>query len=180
MDGWRIGIVTATGLMLMACRQTPSNESTQAAEQPPTIEASNIEHSNESAPVVLKLESTQLDRGRVSLLAHIDATSAFTIPVNLSVELPEGAKLVEGTQRETLQGLEAGRSTRAFVIELPEGVGSVKVVLDGKQPEGAFGFHAEKMYPELPKRQFIRGATPPSARPPIAPKAARSATGGAQ
>jgi hypothetical protein len=180
MRGWLLGMsAVAVSLIVGGCRSEPSTTTSSPPEQPAGTEVAS--HDAEQAPVVLTLETKAIDKGLYEILAHVDARAEYAIPVTLTIDVPQGGTLVDGELRQTLPGLIKGRNTRAFRVSMPDGAEPVKVTVDGKHPKGAYGFHAERLFPEQVKNTaFVTPKRAPMARPPVAPRVQRPVVGGVQ
>lgn len=166
-------VVAAAAAALVGCNNNPPQSSDKpagqvAAEQPSPSKLTDPGET--SAPFVLSLKGpeTPPDSGDIELSVTITAPREFKVPGTLKVLLPTGAKLISGSDSESLASIPAGETTRIFRVSLGGklGVGQqIKVVLDARLPNNAAGAHAERLYPELVAPQ----ATKPSSRVPPPP-----------
>lgn len=123
----------------------------------------------ENAPLLLSLNALSDEGGVLLLQARLDSRSGVSLPVELSVELPPGASLLDGSSRESVP-VPAGRTTRNFRIQYGEKRTPIKVIAHVVHPDRAWGIHAEKFYPEKPEKLIsVSPQKPPIARPPVAP-----------
>ncbi|RLB47857.1 MAG: hypothetical protein DRI90_25930 [Deltaproteobacteria bacterium] len=155
----------------------PVAEEAQPAQESNLPPASELEQSalvGMEAPFVLTLVTpTKVPdkAGVFEIEAQIKAPQELNAPAAISIELPKTAKLKKGEVREVLATLPGGLTTRTFEVELTEPLTDatpIKVVVDVKDPKGAFGAHAEKVYPMKPKAQksgSSRVPKPPAGRP---------------
>ena len=80
----------------------------------------------------------------------IEAPKGFEGDIKVSVELPKGAKLLEGEASEDLKELPSGKTTRSFTLLLgkaPTDEDPVKVIVEGQDAAKTFGARAERKYP---------------------------------
>ena len=149
-------------LALAGCETSP--RAPAPAESAPRV----ADPHEEKAPLQLSLEAASDANGVLDLRAHIDSPAGVSLPVELSVELPPGAKLVDGDARQSVP-VPAGRTTRNFRIERGATGAPVKVVAHVVHPAQAWGIHAEKFYPEQPKSVSFHPAKAPPWRGPPSP-----------
>lgn len=157
----------------------PATTEAPAAEAPaaeaPAPEKPAIEHSEAevSAPFVLALKGPENapETGDIELTATITAKRELKAPATIAITVPTGAKLVAGKETETLPTLPAGELVRVFRVTTNGKLDQpVKVTVDVKHPQGVFGAHAERTYPEQ-KVEYARPSKnvppPPVGRPPV-------------
>lgn len=158
-------LLTALAVLALAgCNTSPAPSA--APDQAQTPRASDPHE--EKAPLLLSLQAVADQGGVLELQAHLDASAGVSLPIELTVELPPGAKLVDGEARQSVP-VPAGRTTRSFRVAHDAPLGPIKVVAHVVHPDKAWGIHAEKFYPEKPKNlSFNPSRPPPLARPPIA------------
>jgi len=154
-------LAVLAGLALAGCEAPPAAPATTTQSAPKAADPHE-----EKAPLVLSLTAVSDENGVLELLANIDATAALPIPVELTISLPPDAKLVGGDERQSV-AVAAGRTGRTFRVAHSKDLAPIKVTAHAVHPKGAWGLHAEKLYPELPKTtSFTPGKAPPMARPP--------------
>ncbi len=158
-----------------------ANESAPAetpATEPAKLAAEDLEHSSmagaQEAPFVLRIETPDKppEIGKVFRIeARIKSAHGLNAPTTITIALPPTATLKKGLEREELGTLASGDTTRVFEFETSEPLTSatpIKVIVDSKDPGGAFGAHAERVYPEPQKAQKpgnSRVPKPPVGRP---------------
>jgi hypothetical protein len=159
----------------IAAAPAPSAEETAAtppakAEEAPKapLEASEGEA---LGPFVLTLRGPDKvpDQGEIELQAKIDAHKEFKVPATITVELPKGAKLTSGKDKESLASIPAGETLRTFKVAIAGKLEApIKVIVDARDPAGAMGAHAERAFPEA-KATYTRPSSkvppPPVGRP---------------
>lgn len=122
------------------------------------------------APVKLWLRGSG-DGKNLALHVDVEVITAADFPSTLVVSVPPGATLAKGAASQTISLAQAGKQGLDFQITSPTPLSDaapVRVTLDGKDPTGVSGFHAERRWPEKiaqppPPRS---GPTPPGGRPP--------------
>lgn len=159
--------VCLAGLALWGCETSPQpapeTKTGPAATTPSPSDPHEIQ-----APMVLSIEVVREEGNVLELNAHLDARAGLAAPVELTVALPEGTRLVQGESRQSVP-VPQGRTTRFFRFER-SGNAPVKVIAHAAPPGGAWGLHAEKSYPAAAEvAPVIKSPTPPAARPPVAP-----------
>ncbi|MCC6648696.1 MAG: hypothetical protein IT374_24420 [Polyangiaceae bacterium] len=145
-----------------------------AAEAPPKPAGTDLEKSTEAQPpfvLTLKGPDKVPDAGDFEVIAKIDARVALSTPATLVVTLPGGAKLVSGKDREALPSIAAGETLRTFKFSVTKMDGPIKIALDMRDPAGARGAHAERIFPETSPSMGITGAPAKTTRavppPPV-------------
>jgi hypothetical protein len=129
-------------------------------------------HAGEEPPMKLVLEPVDdaPESPVVTLRAHVDARGAFSVPVTLSIELPPGQRhaLLSPAESHRIDVTAAGRTTREFQVVRTAVQAPVKVIMDARDPNGAYGVHAEAWHPSAlaPAQDFVVPVRPPSVRPP--------------
>jgi hypothetical protein len=139
----------------------------QEPQQPPVLEHSPLAS---SAPFVVTLKgpTTPPQSGEVELTMVIDAAKPMKVPTNISVTLPSSAKLTSGQMKETLAELPGGKTTRTFKVSLSGKLTDpIRVIVDSKDPGGAFGARAERLYPETPEVQYNKPFSKSVPPPPV-------------
>jgi hypothetical protein len=131
----------------------PAQKSSPAAAEEPVLEHSEMAA---SAPFVLSLvtPTSMPDQGEIEVVANIDTPKTINAPASIVVQLPAGATLVGGKAEETLVDLPEGVTTRTFRVQLERkltGDAPMKVMVSVVDPNGAFGAHAVREYPQAPK-----------------------------
>lgn len=142
-------------------------EAQAGAVKKPTPE--EMEPSTEAQPpfvLSLKGPDTVPDAGEIELTAKIEARTAIATPAVLLVTLPGGAKLVSGKDREALPRVEAGETTRTFKFSVSKMDGPIKIALDMRDPSGARGAHAERLFPTTAPAGMAAPAKTTRAVPP--------------
>jgi hypothetical protein len=150
----------------------PKMEASRAEPAEPALKAENLERSqiDAQAPFVLTLD-TPADYnkpGEIEVKAQIDAPHTIDAPTAIAVSFPHGVQLVEGNKREQLADLPGGITTRTFRFKLTKGLtehAPIKVTVDMKHPGGAFGAHAERVFPKKVVQTPIKASNVP--KPPI-------------
>lgn len=162
--------------------QAAADETTAAKPDASELEKSSL--ADAEAPFVLKLDSNPKDlpdNGVVELTARIDAHHALATPTSISIELPAGAKLVSGEAKETLADLPAGTTTRVFKVALSQKLSDpIKVSVGMVDPNGRFGAHATRLFPEPAQPASVKTSrvpSPPVGRPGAGIKATRGGPG---
>jgi hypothetical protein len=147
----------------------PPAEAPQAATPP---EQAHPVDTAEQAPFVLTLRgpSSVPQVGDVQLEALISSPKGFNVPATLSIALPPGARLMSGQENEKLTTIPAGETRRIFKVTLTQKSETpIKVTIDARDPAGAMGAHAERLFPEPAEPVFTRPSRgvppPPVARP---------------
>ena len=148
--------------------QDVAAEQAAASEKQPSI----VDPGETAVPFVMTVKGpdTLPDSGEIELVVRVTAQHEFKVPGTLKVELPTAAKLVSGSESESLATIPAGETRRTFKVAVNGKLGpgqQIKVVLDARAPSGAMGAHSEQLYPETPKptRPSSRVPPPPIARP---------------
>jgi hypothetical protein len=126
------------------------------------------------APVKLWLRAAG-DPSNVSLHLEVEVLTASDFPGTLVVSLPPGATLAKGAASQSVSLTQTGKQGFEVQITSPTPLtdaAPIRVTLDGRDPSGASGFHAERRWPEKvaappPPRS---GPTPPGGRPPLPPR----------
>ncbi|MBI4702995.1 MAG: hypothetical protein HY744_17910 [Deltaproteobacteria bacterium] len=180
----RIVLTAFAAGALSACNASdgpasPRSEPAQSPQGPaarPALPAEDM-----AAPFVLSLRGPEKppDKGELAIEARLSAPRAMKAPVTIEIVLPKGVKLTEGKEREELAALPEGVTARSFKMELVEGLAApVKVVVDMRDPGGAFGAHAEQLYPKpeakLPQPYGKGVPPPPEGRPGAGPSPKRA------
>jgi hypothetical protein len=157
-------LLTALAVVALAgCETSP-----RASAQPDPAPRVSDPH-EEKAPLLLSLHAVADKDGVLELQAHLNASGGVSLPVNLSVELPPGAKLLDGEARQSVV-VPPGRTTRSFRVFHDTPLAPIKVVAHVVHPDNAWGIHAEKFYPEAAKEAtYLPARPPPVARPPVVP-----------
>lgn len=149
---------------------------TPLAAAPTPVEANPPAHpvdSAEQAPFVLTLQgpSALPQSGDVEIVALISSTKGFNVPATLSIALPPGARLMAGQESEKLAAIPTGETRRIFKITLTQKTDTpIRVVIDARDPAGAMGAHAERLFPEPAEPVFTRpnrGVPPPPVARPL-------------
>lgn len=156
----RTGVLAVAGFALMACdsaQPAPSERSEAEHRAPTQPEKAELEKPPQKpvkqvvAPFTVSLQApVQAKAGKVELTAVIDSPKGFVGDIDVKVELPEGAKLLEGEATENLKELPAGKTTRSFELLLgtaPTEQAPVKVIVEGQDAAKTFGARAERKYP---------------------------------
>jgi hypothetical protein len=108
----------------------------------------------------------------------VNVIDTSDIPTTLVIVLPAGATLTKGKASETVSMASAGKKTFDYHLSSPVALTEqtpVRAVLDGRDPQGRSGFHAERRWPERkeggapPKSSHT---PPPGGRPPMPPRKA--------
>jgi hypothetical protein len=118
------------------------------------------------APVILVLRGPDPmpASGDIQLNLEIRVNEAISVPTYLQLMLPQGAQLLSGAPTETLTLPQAGTLTRSYMVRLNGPLQApIMAVADAKDPNGAFGFHAERKYPA----PASVGINPNPNRPPV-------------
>lgn len=165
-------VVAGASLALVAGMALSPRPSAPAAVPQQQEAAQEPAHYGHIVPMVLTLKGpeAQAPSGDIPLDLTIKVNTALHGPVQLKVNVPPGATLVQGEAVETLMLNKVGTSTRHYVVR-SEGPlrGEVTVVADMRDGN-KFGLRAERKYPE---RQVTVSnlplARPPVARPGMAP-----------
>jgi hypothetical protein len=129
--------------------------------------------SAEQAPFVLTLQgpSALPQSGDVELVALIASPKGFNVPATLSIALPPGARLMAGQENEKLAAIPTGETRRIFKITLTQKTDTpIRVVIDARDPAGAMGAHAERLFPEPAEPVYTRpnrGVPPPPVARPL-------------
>ena len=121
-----------------------------------------------SAPLVLALRGPDPlpAGGTFDLTVDLQASGPLRLPVTLTVALPSGVTLAAGRAVETFADLPAGATRRTFSFTLSGPLAApIVVTADGRDPGGAMGFHAERMFPE-PRQGGVRVPMVPGAGGP--------------
>jgi hypothetical protein len=159
---------------LVGCNQSPAQSSDKPAGEVAAEQAASkpsiVDPGEQSVPFVMTVKGPDAlpESGEIELAVKITAQKEFRVPGTLKVLLPTSAKLVSGNETESLASIPAGETTRVYRVSLGGklGVGQqIKVVLDARAPNAAYGAHSEQMYPEIQQPQ----ATKPSSRVPPPP-----------
>ncbi len=134
---------------------TPPVAATPAAQADPPKKPTpdEMEPSVEAQPpfvLSLKGPDSVPDAGDFEITAKIEARVAIATPAMLVVTLPGGAKLVSGKDREALPRVDAGETSRTFKFSVSKMDGPIKISLDMRDPSGARGAHAERLFPLTP------------------------------
>ncbi len=162
-----------------ACNQTPAEPTPAPAQAKAAVEAKagldahDLEHTELNAPYVLKLitptaaavDGVYAKAGEtVTVKAVVTAPAALKVPVKLSLKLPTGATLDQGTAAEDLK-MPKGKLSRTFKVKLTKDLteaAPIKVAATLTDPNGAFGAKAERLYPApTTKVSKVRKAVPP-------------------
>lgn len=172
----RYSLLISGAVVALACSRVPESAPEKPAAAPakaPAEEVSMVEHSPFQVPFTLTLlPVAETDEGRrVELTAVIDAPRATSVPIELSVTLPEGARVVSGLAKESVP-LAGGKTMRKWIVEAPTKLDAsrqIKIAADQKGPNGAWGAHAERAYPveAVALRRSPTVPPPPVARPPV-------------
>lgn len=172
----RYTLLISGAALALACSRVPESAPEKpAAEAPkaPAQEVSMVEHSPFQVPFTLTLlpAAESAEGLRVELTAVIDAPKATSVPIELSVTLPEDARLVSGPEKESLS-LPSGKTMRKWVVEAKSKLDArhpIKISADQKGPDGAWGAHAERAYPAeaVALRRSPAVPPPPVSRPPV-------------
>ena len=141
---------------------------------PPVLEHSPLAS---GAPFVVTLKGPPEapEKGEVELTMVIDAAKQMKVPTTIAVTVPKGATLKSGLAQETLSELPAGQTTRTFKVSISSRLSDpIRVVVDTKDPGGAFGARAERLYPAPAEIQYEKPYSgkvppPPGGRPPTGP-----------
>ena len=86
----------------------------QAAPPPPPL----VEHDVLAAPFTVQWAVRESSEGRVVLVARIDKTQELPAPLQVTVQVPDGATLERGP-REYQLGVERGVDEKVFVVAFP-------------------------------------------------------------
>ena len=155
----------ATALALTAgC--TPGGS--QSAAEGPASAALEPGLPSVAAPLVLALRGPDPlpAGGTFDLTVDLQASGPLRLPVTLTVALPSGVTLAAGRAVETFADLPAGATRRTFSFTLSGPLAApIVVTADGRDPGGAMGFHAERMFPE-PRQAGVRVPMVPGAGGP--------------
>lgn len=155
---------------------TPAHELAAATPTPAPVEAPQpSEHVDtaEQAPFVLTLRgpSTMPKSGDLDLEALISSPKGYNVPATLSIALPAGARLTAGKENEKLTTIPAGETRRIFKVTLVDKTDEpIRVTIDARDPAGAMGAHAERLFPEPAEPVFTRpnrGVPPPPVARPL-------------
>jgi hypothetical protein len=109
------------------------------------------------APVVLNLRGPDPvpAQGDIKLDVEIQVREPIKVPTYLNVMVPPGAQLLSGAPSETLTLNAAGTLMRTYMVRLNGPLTQpIIATAEAKDPNGAFGFRAEKRYP-------VQGAAAP-------------------
>jgi hypothetical protein len=157
-------LLTALAVVALAgCETSPR------ASAPPDPAPRVSDPHEEKAPLLLSLHAVADKDGVLELQANLDASAGVSLPVDLSIELPSGAKLLDGEARQSVP-VPPGRTTRSFRVAHDAPLAPIKVVAHVVHPDNAWGIHAEKFYPEVTKgAAYLPARPPPMARPPLVP-----------
>ncbi|MCS6902073.1 MAG: hypothetical protein RMJ98_20820 [Myxococcales bacterium] len=156
-------LITLAVVALVGCETSPR------ASTPPDPAPRVSDPQEEKAPLLLSLQAAADKDGVLELQAHLKASGGVSLPVDLSVELPAGAELLDGEARQSVS-VPPGRTTRSFRIAYSAPLAPIKVVAHVVHPDKAWGIHAEKLYPEPTKvPAYLPARPPPMARPPVLP-----------
>lgn len=157
-------ILTASALCacvaLSAC-STSSNGS--GAQTNPTVGPAE---QGMRAPVVLVLRGPDPmpASGDIKVDLEVRVNEPITVPTYLQVMVPQGAQLLSGAPSETLTLAQAGTLTRSYMVRLNGPLQApIVAIADAKDPNGAFGFHAERKFPAAAPV----GVNPNMNRPPV-------------
>jgi len=149
-------------------------EPAQEAQPAPNAALEQATQDNMQAPFVLTLVTpTKVPdkAGTYTIEAQIKAPRELDAPTTIEIVIPKVAKLNKGQDREVLVNLPAGLTSRSFEVELIEPLSEaepIKIRVDMRDPQGTFGAHAEKVYPEkkkVKKPGNSRVPKPPQGRP---------------
>ncbi len=176
----KIALIAFVGVALFGCNKdaTPQNQPTKAAKAP-VVKKNKIQFERSAledgmgVPFILHVRGPKdlPEKGQFDLVADIQVNATLNVPATIAVQIPDGVNLVSGQQEETLSSLPAGQLQRTFKFEVVEKLQKeqpIKVIVDCKDPGGAFGAHAERAYPPAPrfkgKMPYSDGRIPP---PPV-------------
>lgn len=130
----------------------PTQQTEQAKPSAEPVEEAKQPAKPVTAPFTVELQAPDKvpARGLVELTAVIDVSKTFEGNTSISVEVPDGAKLVGGEAKEELDGLPQGKTERTFKVNFtkkPNAEEPVKVIVEGQDKAGTFGARAERRYP---------------------------------
>lgn len=118
------------------------------------IDPMAYEHSHlpTSSPFILKVhEMDEVQQpGRLRLAANIEIPRDFEAPTTIEVKLPEGVRLVDGQQTESLPHLEEGMLERVYTFELDQPLDydqPIRIAVNSRDEHGRFGASAERTWP---------------------------------
>lgn len=119
------------------------------------------------APVVLMLRGPDPApaQGDVKLDVEIQVREPMNVPVYLNLLIPPGVQLLSGAPSEALTLNAPGTLIRTYFVRLSGPLTQpIIATAEGKDPNGAFGFRAEKRYPVA---AVVAPNNPSNARPPV-------------
>lgn len=126
------------------------------------------------APVVMRLRGPDPmpASGDVKLDLELQVNEPVTVPVYLKLALPQGVQLLSGMPSEVLSLPQPGVLVRSYMVRLNGPLQRpIIATADAQDPNGAFGFHAERKYPAAPAAQYnTNTGRPPVARPVQPPR----------
>ncbi len=141
--------------------------------------AESLEQSQLDAavPFVLTIDVPEAERSGDILTVHavIDAPRQLNAAASIQLVVPKGASIAEGDETETMAYLPAGRTSRVFKVKGNVAASDpVRVQVQVKDPQGAFGAYAERVFPEPPAAAAKPRTVPkpPVSRPGAGMKAA--------
>lgn len=98
------------------------------------------------APAVVRWQQKSVDGGRLVLTAQVELRTRMPAPVQVRLEIPAGAKLVQGEPSFTIAPSEQPQLVeREYVFEV-SGQPAEDLVLIADASTKAFGFHATDAY----------------------------------
>lgn len=157
-----------------ATNNEPAPSPEKRNEMAESLEQSELDS---AVPFVLTIDVPEHERSGNTITVHatIDAPRQLNAAASINVVLPKGASIDEGDASETMAYLPAGQTKRVFKVTGDfDAAKPVKVQVQVKDPNGAFGAYAERVFPEPPAAPVKPRAVPnpPVSRPGAGMKAA--------